>query len=67
MASRPPSERGFVPLAQRWVVEQTFSWLNYYRSLVHGYDFTTAAHQTGLPLANYTLYINRLAPPKLKS
>lgn len=67
VASRPPSEKGFVPLAQRWVVERTFSWLNYYRRLVHDYDFTTASHQTWLLLANCALCLNRLAPPNLKS
>lgn len=67
VASRPPSEQGFVPLAQRWVVERTFSWLNYYRRLVHDYEFTPAAHVTWLLLANCALCLNRLAPPKPKS
>jgi transposase len=26
-------ERGFVPLAQRWVIERTFAWFKYFRRL----------------------------------
>jgi hypothetical protein len=27
-ASKPPTERGFVPVKWRWVNERTFGWLN---------------------------------------
>jgi transposase len=67
VASRPPTEQGFVPIPFRWVVERTFSWLNWYRRLVHDYDFTTKSHETWLLLANCALCLNRLAPLPAKS
>jgi putative transposase len=33
ISSRPPTERGFVPIKKRWVVERSFSWFNFYRRL----------------------------------
>lgn len=36
-ASRPPSERGFVPVRWRWVNERTFGWLNFFRR--HSKDY----------------------------
>ena len=67
VASRPPTEQGFVPVAFRWVVERTFSWLTWYRRLVHDYDFTTKSHETWLLLANCSLCLSRLAPLATKS
>ncbi len=67
VASRPPSERGFVPLAQRWVVERTFAWTCFYRRLIHDYEFTTASHCAWLLIANCAICISRLAAKALKS
>ncbi|RYY20909.1 MAG: hypothetical protein EOO36_02175 [Cytophagaceae bacterium] len=33
VGSRPPSTRGFGPVANRWVVERTFAWLTGFRRL----------------------------------
>lgn len=39
VASRPPTAtRGFVPVAQRWVAERTFAWLNCFRRVVMDYE-----------------------------
>ncbi|WP_071885990.1 IS5 family transposase [Hymenobacter sedentarius] len=62
LGSRPPSARGFVPVAKRWVVERTFAWLNYFRRLAIDYEFTPASHETGLLIANSTMCLNRLHP-----
>jgi transposase len=62
LGSRPPSARGFVPVAKRWVVERTFAWLNYFRRLAIDYEFTPASHETWLLIANATMCLNRLHP-----
>ena len=62
IGSRPPSTRGFVPVAQRWVVERTFAWLTSFRRLAIDYEFTPRSHETWLLLANLTMCLNRLAP-----
>ncbi|OWP61886.1 hypothetical protein CDA63_16995 [Hymenobacter amundsenii] len=60
VASRPPSAtRGFVPVAQRWVVERTFAWLNYFRRLAMGHERTAASHAAWLPVANLTMTLRR--------
>ena len=61
LASRPPSATGFVPIAQRWVVERTFAWLTNFRRLALDYEFTPASHATWLLVANLTICLNRLA------
>ena len=60
VASRPPTAtRGFVPVAQRWVVERTFAWLNYFRRLAMDYERTTASHAAWLLVANLTMTLCR--------
>ena len=62
IGSRPPSaNRGFVPIAKRWVVERTFAWLTGFRRLAIDYEFTPRSHETWLLLANMTMCLNRLA------
>ena len=62
IGTRPPTARGFVPVAKRWVVERTFAWLNCFRRLAIDYEFTPASHETWLLVANSTLCLNRLCP-----
>ncbi|WP_223827603.1 IS5 family transposase [Hymenobacter armeniacus] len=62
LASRPPSVRGFVPVAKRWVVERTFAWLACFRRLAVDYEFTPASHQAWLLIANSTMCLNRICP-----
>ncbi len=66
VASRPPTEQGFVPLKGRWVVERTFAWLSFYRRLVHDYDFSTASHKAWLLIASCAMCLNRLTNKKIK-
>lgn len=61
VASRPPTQRGFVPVAKRWVVERTFAWLACFRRLAVDYEYTPASHVCWLLLANITMRLNRLA------
>lgn len=61
IASRPPSAtRGFVPMANRWVVERIFAWLSAFRRLAVDYERTPASHVAWLLLANLTMTLNRL-------
>ncbi len=60
LASRPPSAKGFVPVAKRWVVERTFAWLTGFRRLAIDYEYTPVSHATWLLLANMALCLNRL-------
>lgn len=62
VGSRPPSTRGFVPVAKRRVVERTFAWLISFRRLAIDYEFTPRSHETWLLIANMTMCLNRLAP-----
>ncbi|WP_223654244.1 IS5 family transposase [Hymenobacter psoromatis] len=56
IGSRPPSTRGSVPVANRWVVEHTFAWLTSFRRLAIDYEFTPRSHEIWLFFAN--IYIN---------
>jgi transposase len=60
VGSRPPSARGFVPVAKRWVVERTFAWLTGFRRLAIDYEFTPRSHETWLLIANMTMCLNRI-------
>lgn len=48
---------GFVPVAGRWVVERTFSWLQTYRRLMRNYEqhLCTARHMTLLAMIFFML------------
>jgi len=59
-ASRPPTEKGFVPIAQRWVVERSIAWSNFFRRIVKDYEYTVQSSVAWLLLANIHLMINRL-------
>ncbi|PWG78985.1 hypothetical protein DDR33_19235 [Pararcticibacter amylolyticus] len=38
ISSRPPTQKGFVPVAKRWVNERTFAWFNFFRRLSKDYQ-----------------------------
>ena len=60
VVSRPPSAtRSSVPVAQRWVVERTFAWLNCFRWLAVDYERTTHSHAAWLLTANLTTTFQR--------
>ena len=48
---------GFVPVAGRWVVERTFSWLQTYRRLMRNYEqyLCTARYMTLLAMISFML------------
>jgi putative transposase len=59
-ASRPPSERGFVPVKWRWVNERTFGWLNFFRRHSKDYERTSKSAEAWILWANCQIIINRL-------
>ena len=42
-ASRAESARGFVPIDNRWVVERTIGWTNFFRRVVKDYEYTVSS------------------------
>ncbi|HEY4788574.1 MAG TPA: IS5 family transposase [Bacteroidales bacterium] len=60
ISSRPPSEKGFVPIAKRWVSERTFGWFNFFRRLSKDYEHSTRCAESMLLLANCAIIINRI-------
>jgi len=61
IAAKPPSAQGFVPLKQRWVVERTFAWTNFFGRTVKDYQYTKESSEAMLLLANTTIALNRIA------
>ena len=59
-ASRPPTEKGFVPIAQRWVVERTIAWSNFFRRIVKDYEYSVQSSATWLILANSYIMLRRI-------
>jgi putative transposase len=60
ISSRPPTEKGFVPLAKRWVSERTFGWTNFFRRVTKDYEHTTKSSETMILLMNCAIIINRI-------
>jgi transposase len=58
-ASRPETEKGFVPVPKRWVVERTIGWTNFFRRLVKDYEYTTRLSRSWLFWGNIQIMLNR--------
>ena len=48
---RSDTQKGFVVLPRRWVVERTFGWLNNFRCLSKDYEFRTDSSEAFIFLA----------------
>ena len=59
-ASKPPSQKGFVPVKWRWVNERTFGWLNFFRRHSKDYEKTAASTEAWVLWANCQIILNRL-------
>ncbi|MEM6738407.1 MAG: IS5 family transposase [Bacteroidota bacterium] len=62
IASRPPTQRGFVPIKIRWTVERTFGWFNFFRRLAKDFEKTVESSATWILLANSKIILNRIQP-----
>jgi transposase len=49
-SARPENRKGFVVEKQRWIVERTFAWLNFYRRVTKDYE-RTVINSAGFILA----------------
>jgi len=54
-------DTGFVPLARRWVVERTFSWLGNSRRLSKDYEYFLSSSEAMLYVSSIRLMLRRLA------
>ena len=59
ISSRPPTERGFVPVKKRWIVERTFSWFNFFRRLDKDHEKTVKSSETMIYIAQIQILLNR--------
>lgn len=60
ISSKPPTEKGFVPVAKRWVNERTFGWFNFFRRLSKDYEHSTKCAESMVLLANCAIVLNRM-------
>jgi len=59
---RSESQKGFVVLPRRWIVERTWAWLNQYRRLSKDYEVLPASSEAMIYIAMIRLMLRRLAP-----
>lgn len=57
---RQKHQKGFAVEAQRWVVERTFAWLNYFRRVVIDYEHTPEKAEAFVILANISMSLWRI-------
>ena len=60
-AAKPETAQGFIPVKQRWMVERTFAWTNFFRRIVKDYEYTKESSPAMLLLANTSITLNRIA------
>ncbi|MFN4144307.1 MAG: IS5 family transposase [Runella sp.] len=59
-ASKPPTEKGFVPIKWRWVNERTFGWFNFFRRHSKDYEKTVESAEAWILWTNCQIILNRL-------
>ena len=60
ISSRPPTQKGFVPIKFRWTVERSFGWFNFFRRLSNDYERTVESSVAWVFLANSKIILNRM-------
>src|SRR5262249_49108450 len=60
IANRTKHQRAFVAQPQRWKVERTFGWFNWYRLLSKEFERTTESSESDIYLASIRLMLRRL-------
>ena len=58
---KPASQKGFIRLPRRWVVERTFAWLGRHRRLSKDYEFEPQSSESMIYLAMSKLMLRRLS------
>lgn len=64
VVSRPPTQKGWVLLPRRWVVERTFAWLGRYRINSKEYERLTTSSESQVFISSIQLLLKRLKPSK---
>lgn len=59
ISSRPPSQKGFIPIKWRWIVEQTFGRFNFFRRLDKDYEKTVESAESWVFWQNCQTILNR--------
>lgn len=59
ISSRPPTEKGFVPIKQRWVNERSFGWFNFFRRLDKDHEKTVESSEAMILIANMQIILGR--------
>jgi len=67
VVERNPADKGFVPQAKRWVVEQTFGILSLHRRLVRDYDHSPASSVSRVYWAMTDVMARRLTGASMRS
>lgn len=60
---RSDHAKGFIDLARRWVVEQTFAWLDRNRRLAKNFEHTIASATVWIFMTSVQLLTRRIAKP----
>ena len=60
ISSRPPTQKGFVPIKFRWTVERSFGWFNFFRRLSKDYEKNVESSVAWIFLANSKIILNRM-------
>ena len=60
VSKRPESKQGFVPQTQRWQVERSFGWFNFFRRLSRDYEKTKESSVTFMQIAFIDIILARL-------
>ena len=53
-------EKGFRPIQKRWIVERTFSWMDYNRRLCRNYELTFDSAEEMVKLATIRLLLRKI-------
>lgn len=59
ISSKPPSEKGFVPVKWRWISERTFGCFNFFRRLSKDYEKTVESSEAWILWANCQMIISK--------
>ncbi len=62
IVQRSDSQKGFVVLPKRWIVERTFGWFGRYRRLSKDYEATTQSSEAMIHLAMIQIMLRRRKP-----